>query len=334
MAGIYRLATTVHRPPPTNYSNHEEHWYPPDLIPGWRMPIPQGPLGDWRLQLPNHPASPLPRGQLAISLINLEAPPPSTPKASPLTARIATLNPQIPLTSSDSGSETPTLSPHLIPVQLSTETVTPSTQTASTMSGQHSPLSTEKSSDPTAPRPGSYAEIISRLTSIPEVTTDPRWTGTSLSAREILQLGPYYAGNIETEPRKSNATWRLPYIPSPYERETNQTWTKLPTFNNFDNFHNDYRTFGSYKPYGLDQEWSTVPPRQLLATPCPFLDSPPTSWIRQHGHYHGQRTSHLLGRQGPDNEAGGSNNPSTDPPQSSPEEQLQQATELTEWKQQ
>ncbi|SJK97323.1 uncharacterized protein ARMOST_00575 [Armillaria ostoyae] len=128
-----------------------------------------------------------------------------------------------------------------------------------------------------------------------------------------------------TEPPRNSTTWRLCYMPSPYNRATDQTWTES-TYNNFDHFHYDDKTFGGYEPYGLDLHGLTILPRQLLAIPCPFPNSSPVNHIRQHGQYCGPRTSRLLGQQGPDKE-GGSNDPPTDPPFPDPTELRRQAAE-------
>ncbi|PBK60370.1 hypothetical protein ARMSODRAFT_1026647 [Armillaria solidipes] len=61
MAGTYSLGTNRPRPmPPIPQGGY---WFPPDLASGWRIPMPRNPFKDWRHQLPDHPALPLPPGQ-------------------------------------------------------------------------------------------------------------------------------------------------------------------------------------------------------------------------------------------------------------------------------
>ncbi|SJL03608.1 uncharacterized protein ARMOST_06965 [Armillaria ostoyae] len=112
----------------------------------------------------------------------------------------------------------------------------------------------------------------------------------------VLQLAPNYMGNTETGPLRNSMTWRSHYMPSPYNRATDPTWTGL-IFNDFDHFHYDEGTFGDYIPKlpGAYRGYTSVSHPQLLP------DSP-TCRIRQYGQYHGPRTSRFLAGQGDEKE--------------------------------
>ncbi|SJL02915.1 uncharacterized protein ARMOST_06256 [Armillaria ostoyae] len=177
-AGTYGLTTAA--PPLMNYPHQGGYWYPPDLVPGWRMPIPWNPLKDWRLQLLSHPNSPPPCGQWAASPLTPYDNHAPHPEPGPSPVRTATPTPRTPLPLSESESETL----RLLPQPLPEETATPSIPMAPITSGLHSPPSTNKSSAPTAPRPGSYEDTMSRLASALEAMIEFLWTGTSPSIEE------------------------------------------------------------------------------------------------------------------------------------------------------
>ncbi|PBK60527.1 hypothetical protein ARMSODRAFT_1026417 [Armillaria solidipes] len=289
-AGTYGLATTV--PCPLLYE----------------LPLPEHAL------VSNHPCPQMENANAPEPIGRLEAPAPRSAHFTSISWPMATPIPRAPSPldeDSPSPNESEFATPCLLPHPLPEGTVIPSIPTASTMSGLPSPTSTEKSSAPTAPRPGSYEDVMLRLTTIPE--TKSRWTNTLPSTEEtpsnepdrqqpsqqeyspieigdymVLQPVPSYRDHTESEPSRNSATWRSHYMPSLYNRETTPTWTES-TYNDFDHFHYDEGTF-------RDQ-------------------------------YHGPRTSCLVVGQG-DNEAGGSNQPPTDPPQPSHEECLLQTKEL------
>ncbi|PBK67335.1 hypothetical protein ARMSODRAFT_1020814 [Armillaria solidipes] len=73
-------------------------------------------------------------------------------------------------------------------------------------SGLPSQPSTETSSDPIAPKPGSYEDATSRLASTSEVTTESQWTGiwpyteeTQSPEQDARQLSPHKSSPIERE---------------------------------------------------------------------------------------------------------------------------------------
>ncbi|PBK76310.1 hypothetical protein ARMSODRAFT_1011568 [Armillaria solidipes] len=171
-----------------------------------------------------------------------------------------------------SESESTTLCPHPLPLLIPDETAIPSTLMAMTTSGLHSPLSTDNSSAPTAPRPGSYEDATSRLASTLEVTTKSQWTGIWLYTEETqspkqdtrrqspqgsspIESGDYtlldpvyiYEDNTASDSHRNNAIWRSPYMPSPYDRPMDQTWMES-TYNDFDHFHYGKGTFRGYTP--------------------------------------------------------------------------------------
>ncbi|PBK75405.1 hypothetical protein ARMSODRAFT_970067 [Armillaria solidipes] len=142
-----------------------------------------------------------------------------------------------------------------------------STLTDPNMSGTSSQPSTEESSVPIEPWPGSYANVMSRLTSISEETTGLQWDGTSwwngetqfLDEEEMQQL-PQGSSPIETESytllcldtyyredkgggqNRSNENWREHYS---YSLPNNSRWMTHPVnYNQFDTFQYDYGTFG------------------------------------------------------------------------------------------
>ncbi|PBK60327.1 hypothetical protein ARMSODRAFT_1026720 [Armillaria solidipes] len=126
------------------------------------------------------------------------------------------------------------------------------------------------------------------------------------------------------EAPRSSATWRSPYMQSPYGWETTWTWTWMEsTSNEFDNFNYNYRTF---------EELDEVTPwmqRIDKYVPYPFtLPNSPPHQTQQHGQYYGLRTSFLMAG----GNTGGSTQPPTDPLQLSNEERRQQAIELAELK--
>ncbi|PBK63588.1 hypothetical protein ARMSODRAFT_1023790 [Armillaria solidipes] len=305
-AETYGLTTAVPHPLHTNFPSQQGHWYPPDLVPGWRMPMSLSPLEDWRHQHPDQPTSPPPPGQSADSHPTPEGfgnhpqdtgppmraatPIPRTP--SPLSTEGGDLMPQSELSSF--------MTPHLHPHPLPEEMTTPLTPTALTTSGPFSLPSTDKSLAPIAPRPGSYEDAMSRLAITSEKMTGPPWTGTwpSLAATPLNDQGyrprsqqgssptgngSYTAPHLEwsymastvTKTPKNSITLRSLYMPLPYERETAQTWMES-TYNDFDHFHYDQETFGDYPP---EPSWENDG-YTFASSPQPFPDSPPHYRIR------------------------------------------------------
>ncbi|PBK60266.1 hypothetical protein ARMSODRAFT_1026659 [Armillaria solidipes] len=265
--------------------------------------------------------------------------PASWPMATPVTRTLSLLSPD-----SDDRTTTPqseslsftTPRPH--PQSLPKQTMTPSISTAPTTSGLPSLQWIDRSSDPTAPRPGSYEGKMSRIDIDSEKTIGSPWTGTSPSIGEIplndlgyrprsqpeyspieseysmdQQQETSYMVNTDQGPPRNSATWRLPYMHSPYEWETDPTWTES-TSNQFDTFHYDEGTFSGYTTDPWDHSSYTAVPNYPFTLP----DSPP---------------HHQYAEQGNDDQAGGSNILPTDPPvQLLNEERQQQAIELAELK--
>ncbi|PBK75388.1 hypothetical protein ARMSODRAFT_1012848 [Armillaria solidipes] len=187
---------------------------------------------------------------------------------------------------------------------------------APTTSGTNSPMLTEKSLDPTTPRPGSYEDVTSKLASISGATTGLQWDGTSQwrgesqsqEEGETRPLWPEYS-LIETErytflhpdiyyrapdgdiQNRNNETWTEPYSSSPPDSDE---WMNRPlNFDQFNNFHYDYGTFGELDEVAPWTQWvdSNVP------YPFPLPDMPPIQ-VRQHGQYHGPRHSRIYAGQG------------------------------------
>ncbi|PBK71696.1 hypothetical protein ARMSODRAFT_973297 [Armillaria solidipes] len=118
---------------------------------------------------------------------------------------------------------------------------TPSTLMVLNTSGTSSPPSTGKSLGPTTPWPGSYKDMMSKLTSIPEAMTECQWDGTSQWTEEIqfpngdkMQQSWREYSPIETE------RYMVLHLDSYYE---GHTWMGPPNFNQFDTFNYDYGSF-------------------------------------------------------------------------------------------
>ncbi|PBK66577.1 hypothetical protein ARMSODRAFT_1021374 [Armillaria solidipes] len=82
-------------------------------------------------------------------------------------------------------------------------------------------------------------------------------------------------------PITNNAHWSTPYSPSPWQRETAQTWM-APFDERFDTFHQDKATFGwtdddeDYEEeYGNYPDYTRAPAYDLPRYPFPLPDSPP-----------------------------------------------------------
>ncbi|PBK70290.1 hypothetical protein ARMSODRAFT_974263 [Armillaria solidipes] len=242
-----------------------------------------------------------------------------------------------------SSFETPHPCLHPLPEIL----MTPSTLTAPTTSGQSSPPSIDRSSDPTAPRPGSYEDEMSRLAIASAKMTGPPWIGispyTAVTPSNDQEYRPRslqgslptenkpnmgqppvlnYTANIRNEPNRNSTTWK-----SPYGWETDQIWTESNS-NDFDHFNYDQETFGSYT---TKSPWTYPSYSGTPRYPFQLLDSPPPT-TRQHGQYHGLKYSRQYAGQGNADQAGRSNVLPTDPPQPSNKERWQQAIELAELK--
>ncbi|SJK97317.1 uncharacterized protein ARMOST_00569 [Armillaria ostoyae] len=118
----------------------------------------------------------------------------------------------------------------------------------------------------------------------------------AMSSEEWLEQGQY----------RSSSGWSSPYLSWPLDSERRMP----PSSNQFNNFNMDEETFGGWVP-----EYSQ--PTQYQPTyPFPLSDAPPT--LRQHGQYHGPKTSHLYA--GANDGAGSSNDIETDPPVDPPAE--------------
>ncbi|SJK99913.1 uncharacterized protein ARMOST_03224 [Armillaria ostoyae] len=200
--------------------------------------------------------------------------------------------------------------PHLDPSPLSEteETATPSTPMALTLSGPYSPLSIERFSAPTAPKPGRYDNGMSRPDTTSLKTTGPSWTGTwpytvatqlsdqawmPRSPQEYLPTGSKhsmawhpgqsYMGNIAYEQDRSSATWNVPYETSRNEKMPVPAWMD-PAYNDFNHFEYDEGTFGDPQSY-REATWSS-PPKDITwgNTPShlqPFPDSLPDCQCQQ-----------------------------------------------------
>ncbi|SJL16292.1 uncharacterized protein ARMOST_19812 [Armillaria ostoyae] len=223
------------------------------------------------------------------------------------------------------------------------------------MSGTNSLLSTSSSSAPTTLPPGNYGNETSRPDTSFTQTTGHQWAGTSpwseaipfpksaemppsqpaytttgIAATMVPPPDTYYKDDQEDEQPENSSSWSSPFSNWPLASET-----RMPlSSNQFDSFHYNYETFGR-----LDEVTSRTEREGRQYVPYPFQlpDSPPWQ-IRQHGQYHGQKTSRLYADA--NDRAGGSNDipvnppadPPTNPPQPSPAERLQLAMEVTEWK--
>ncbi|SJL01346.1 uncharacterized protein ARMOST_04666 [Armillaria ostoyae] len=194
-------------------------------------------------------------------------------------------------------------------------------------------------------RPESYKDVISKLTTLPEaLMINFPWISTLPTREEIcypvpagplplrqeylpteedtymaLPLDLSYLGYDLRLPR-STAIYGSPYTPSPYRRVTNLT---LMGETIFDHFTYDYETFGGMVddvPY-LQRAYRRV---DSVPSPHPLPDSP--QWlIRQHGQYHGPKTSNLF--------AGGDTPGGSQQPKQDNEECLWQAVTEAEEKQ-
>ncbi|PBK75377.1 hypothetical protein ARMSODRAFT_1012830 [Armillaria solidipes] len=167
---------------------------------------------------------------------------------------------------------------------------------APTMSGPSYLPSTNKSSASTAPKHENYEDAMSRPATSSGRMIGPPWTGTSpytaatpsnnqeyrprspqgslpIKSGQYMVLQPVtsYTGNTEEGWSRNNATWRLPYMLSPYKWETDLTWTAL-TSNEFDTFNYDEETFGGYT---TGSPWDYPSYTEALQYPFRLSDSPP-----------------------------------------------------------
>ncbi|PBK71050.1 hypothetical protein ARMSODRAFT_1017816 [Armillaria solidipes] len=358
MTGTYGLGTnSFHLLPMTQVTYHPQSGpsYPSDPVPSWLSPL--RPLSASSYNPP--PAMfPLlsPAAQRMISQFpkdskHLHHDTPVSPR--PLGQPEGSQNEPLPSTPT---SRVPSpalaeevLSPQSLQIPLPAETVTLSTLMGLTMSGLCSPPLTEKSLAPTAPRPGSYEDVMSRLASISEAPTKTQWTGTSLWHKAILSqsnedemplswpgyspiktdhymvlhLAINYMDDLENAPYQSSRSWRPAYEPLPDYR-TRQTDEVI-----FDHFNYDHETFGGYTPDPYETTESYTPGISQITYPFPLPNSPLNHKVRQHGQYHSPRYSRQYAGQD-DNNAGGSQQPPNDPPQPSNEERTQVAVKEAE----
>ncbi|PBK70204.1 hypothetical protein ARMSODRAFT_1018300 [Armillaria solidipes] len=124
----------------------------------------------------------------------------------------------------------------------------------------------------------------------------------------------------------NNVTWRTTYASSPDYTMNEYEQRETSDFNQFDDFNYNYEMLGE-----LDEvaPWTEREDRQTVSYPFRLPDFLPDYRIRQHGQYHGPRTSFLMaGGDAPS----GSNILPTDPPQPTNEERRQQAIEIAELK--
>ncbi|SJK97330.1 uncharacterized protein ARMOST_00582 [Armillaria ostoyae] len=223
---------------------------------------------------------------------------------------------------------------------------TPSTSMDLILSGTNSRPSTFSSSALTGPPPGSYVDATSSNDTNSAGRDELPWAGTSQWNEEIHfqhwdamppslpkfsttetetttapPLGIYSRGGDQQDPPTTSSGWSSPYLSWLLDNERRMP----PTSNQFDEFNMDEETFGGYTTNVYGDHGGYTPAPQRPNYPFPLPDAPPT--IRQHGQYHGPRTSRLYA--GTNDGAGGSNdNPPTDPPQPSNEECLLQAKKL------
>ncbi|SJL18792.1 uncharacterized protein ARMOST_22393 [Armillaria ostoyae] len=102
---------------------------------------------------------------------------------------------------------------------------------------------------------------------------------------------------LAPEPRPNNASWSTTYSHWPSPRETDQTWTELPDFNNF---YQDEETFGGYTTnvYGDDRSYTPALHQPFYTAPFPLPDSP--NWeIRPPATNHFTHPHHIQGYRPP-----------------------------------
>ncbi|KAK0214722.1 hypothetical protein EDD85DRAFT_798821 [Armillaria nabsnona] len=237
-SGTYRLNMGMIRPCPMHH-HPEEPWVYQELAPRWVMPI-------------------------AGLFSHFHDSPPVT---SLLRKRTVTPIPQTLLPRDDPKPQSPN----------SKRTMTPSTPQAPTSSGPNSLPLTNKSLDLSEPRHGNSNNGMSS----PKKHTlgqesKSLWGSTSPSTKEPLfhvmkerqslrpeslpittepyipqPLGTEWRGYAPEQPR-NNANWRSPYLPSLYNRGTDQTWTGSMTSSQFNHFNYDYETFRGLDKYSPD----------------------------------------------------------------------------------
>ncbi|SJL16884.1 uncharacterized protein ARMOST_20414 [Armillaria ostoyae] len=255
----------------------------------------------------------------------------------------------------------------------SERTTIPSTPTDPTTSGPSSRPSTGPTSAPTDPRHGSSdGSTSSNEAGSKDPETESGWGGTSLSpedhrSQEEVETQTYAPDFTRTafgqsiplpqaigstmrgpEPPRSNEPSQTSYWPSHLPRETAQTWTERP---DFDNFNQDPETFGwadeeeemnyqSYPPTPIDDRdyrgYTSAP--DFYHQPFPLPDSPnyageyqtyqPIHPRRVQQYRPPQYASHLFAGQDPPEPI--ATDPTPGPSQPSNEERLEAARQQSE----